>query len=223
MNVLIVVAHPDDEALGAGGTLARHSQNGDHVSIVILADGESSRHGYHQDGIMARQQSAARAAQALGARAPQLLGLPDNALDSLPLLHVVQKLEPFFRSIKPAIVYTHHPHDLNIDHRIVANAVLIACRPISGSPVRAIYTFETASSTEWSIPGALAFSPRRFVDISATLNAKIAALQCYDSEMRQFPHPRSYEAVEALARWRGATVGLAAAEAFEVQREIAFA
>jgi LmbE family N-acetylglucosaminyl deacetylase len=221
MNVLVIVAHPDDEVLGAGGTIARHAARGDNVRILIIADGETSRPGAPPAAMAARQKAAADAARVLGAQLLGCLGLPDQRLDTVPLLEIVQKIEALARKDPPSLVYTHHPHDLNSDHRIVANAVMTAFRPVPGSSVRAIFACEIASSTEWAAPDPkTAFLPRRFVDISATLGRKTDALRCYDSEMRAFPHARSYEAVEALARWRGASVGLPAAEAFDILREI---
>jgi LmbE family N-acetylglucosaminyl deacetylase len=219
LNVLAIFAHPDDEALGAGATLARHAARGDSVRIFFVADGESSREKVAA-GVTGRNAMAAAAARALGAHPPRLMGGPDQRLDTLPLLDIVQWIEREAKPDGPTAVYTHHPHDLNADHRIVANAVLTAFRPLPGSLVRAIYACEVPSSTEWAAPSAQAFVPRRFVDVSATLAKKIEALRCYDGEMRAFPHPRSYEAVEALARWRGATAGLAAAEAFDILRVI---
>lgn len=219
--MLAVFAHPDDEVLGAGATLARHAAAGDAVHILLLADGETSRGGHGEDRVGSRGQAAATAARVLGAAPPRLLGLPDQRLDTVPLLDIVREIEAAAAAISPAIVYTHHPDDLNADHRIVCGAAMTAFRPQPGSAVRAIYACEIASSTEWSPPSDLrGFKPRRFIDVSATLAKKIEALRCYEKEMREFPHPRSYRAVEALAQWRGASAGLAAAEAFDVLREI---
>lgn len=218
MNVAVVVAHPDDEVLGPGGTIARHVKEGDSVHILIVADGETSRRNRAVD---MRAQAAADAARTLGAGPPRLLGLADQRLDTVPLLEVTQAIERMLAETAPSVVYTHHPNDLNADHCIVARAVMTACRPMPGSAVTAIYGFETPSSTEWAPPDATeAFVPARFVDISDTLAVKMAALRHYDAEMRPFPHPRSYEAIEALARWRGATAGMRAAEAFVVLRDL---
>ena len=221
MNVLVVVAHPDDEVLGAGGVMARHAARGDAVDTIIVADGEAARSGHKPSDVEGREKSAIRAAEILGSRKPKFLGFRDQRLDSVPLLDIVQKIEAAALKLQPSLIYTHHLHDLNADHRIVAGAVLTAFRPVPDSSVRAIYACEIASSTEWMpAAAATAFLPRRFVDISGTLARKIEALRCYDGEMRSFPHPRSYEALAALARWRGANVGLEAAEAFDILREI---
>jgi N-acetylglucosamine malate deacetylase 1 len=218
--VLAIFAHPDDEVLGAGATLARHAVSGDSIHVLLVADGETSRAGGGAGRVNARAKAAAEAARILGAKPPSLLGLPDQRLDTVPLLDIVQRIEAEAKKIGPSVVYTHHPRDLNADHRIVAQAVMTAFRPLPNSPVRAIYACEIPSSTGWESPGIDSFTPRRFVNVSATLGKKREALRCYDAEMRPFPHARSYEAIEAMARWRGASAGLPAAEAFDVLREI---
>jgi N-acetylglucosamine malate deacetylase 1 len=222
MKVLVVAAHPDDEVLGCGGTIARHVAKGDEVSLLILTDGVGAR---AVDGEWVRlscdrkQRSTAlsrSAAILLGAGNVRQATLPDNQLDTVPLLRVVQLVDDSVGASD--VVYTHHAGDLNIDHQITHQAVMTACRPMPGSTVKAIYAFEVPSSTEWASDQS--FRPSYFVDISSTLDKKMEALKAYDEEMRDFPHPRSYEAVEALAKWRGASVGLQAAEAFMTLRRI---
>ena len=217
--VLVVAAHPDDEVLGCGGTIARHAGEGDAVTIVILADGETARGSAMPTAT--RKRSAEQAAAALGARPPRLLDLPDNRLDTVALLDIVQLIEAVVVELKPRIVYTHHGADLNLDHALAHRAVLTACRPLPGSTVEAIHCFEVPSSSEWA-PGQQVppFQPNHFVDISAFEKQKAAALDCYRSELRPFPHPRSPEAIQALGRWRGATCGVALAEAFETVRVV---
>jgi len=220
VTVLVVAAHPDDEALGCGGTMARLADEGERIHVLFVADGVSARGQSHLDtGLEARRAAALRAMDILGAAPPIFLDFPDNRLDTVPLLDITQSIEGAIDTLKPRCVYTHHHGDLNIDHRIVHQAVLTACRPLPGSTVAAIYGFETLSSTEWEA-GAPSFDPRRWVDIGRTLERKIAALEAYREEMRPFPHARSIENVRALAMYRGATVGRAAAEAFSVIREI---
>ncbi|MEX0955336.1 MAG: PIG-L family deacetylase [Rhizobiaceae bacterium] len=214
----MIAAHPDDEVLGCGGTIARHSQHDETVEIIFVTDGETSREGAGSNDIDRRRGSARAAAAALGAREPVFLDLPDNRLDSVPLLEIVQTLEKRALELNPRIVYTHHAGDLNIDHRIVAQATLTAFRPQPGSSVRAIYGFEVLSSTGWGNPSDQ-FQPARYVDISATMASKLSALECYDAEMREPPHARSLEAVEHLAGYRGMSFGMQAAEAFTVLRE----
>jgi N-acetylglucosamine malate deacetylase 1 len=219
-RILAVVAHPDDEVLGAGGTLARHSANGDEVHIVFLTDGVGAR-GDNKLAAEQRAKAARLAASRLSANEPHFLDFPDNRLDQVDLLDVTQKIEGVIREIAPTTIYTHHAGDLNIDHALCCRAVLTACRPLPGSTVRRIYAMEVASSTEWALPGAgQTFVPTRFVDISSYLETKRRALEAYAAEMRDFPHARSFESIAALATWRGASVGLRAAEAFVVIREV---
>jgi N-acetylglucosamine malate deacetylase 1 len=218
--VLAVVAHPDDEVLGAGGTLARLSAEGREVHIVFLANGVSAR-GDDKPAAERRAKAARLAASLLGAREPKFLGFPDNRLDTLDLLDIARALEQVIKKVAPSTIYTHHAGDLNIDHVLCHRAVLTACRPLPGSTVRRIYAMEVPSSTEWTSPQLTnAFMPTRFVDISATQELKRRALEAYGEEMRAFPHPRSFGAVNALAAWRGASAGLLSAEAFVVVREI---
>ena len=221
-SVLVIAAHPDDEVLGCGGTVARHAAAGDTVTALIVAEGATSRDAENQTSdVEALQSAARRAAAVLGADEPRFLGLPDNRLDTVPMLDIVRAIEETVAALCPDVVYTHHPADLNVDHRIVAGAAMTACRPLPESSVSSIYAFETVSSTEWAPPSPEdAFLPNRFVDIGDVLDGKTAALGCYESEMRAFPHPRSIEAVTALAQWRGAAVGIEAAEAFMTLREI---
>jgi LmbE family N-acetylglucosaminyl deacetylase len=142
-------------------------------------------------------------------------------MDAVPLLDVAKVVEQAVRRIRPQIIYTHHEGDLNVDHGVTARAVLTACRPLAASPVEAIYGFEILSSTEWAGPAAAhAFLPAHFVNIEREFRTKIKALAAYRREMRDFPHPRSAQAVEALAVWRGAQAGVKKAEAFSVVRTI---
>jgi LmbE family N-acetylglucosaminyl deacetylase len=224
-NVLIVAAHPDDEVLGCGGTIARHVADGDCVSIIFFTDGVGARHigsneRFQSDQIL-RNESAIAAAAILGTTTPVSLGFPDNRLDSVDLLDLVQALEAKGQQIRPTMVYTHWFGDLNIDHRRVYQSVLTAFRPTDTSTVRQIRSFEVPSSTEWGDRSVTPqFNPTSYVDINGFLDVKLRAMRAYAQEMRPFPHPRSSEAMEALARWRGAESGLMAAEAFVQIREI---
>jgi LmbE family N-acetylglucosaminyl deacetylase len=212
--VLVVAAHTDDEALGCGGTIARHVAEGDTVYAVFMADGVSSRAGADQADLTRRMKTAENARRILGIKENFYLGLPDNRMDSIPLIDVVQELERIIDKLKPCIVYTHHHGDLNVDHRITNQAVMTACRPQPGCSVRAIYAFEVMSSTEWATPTAEPFLPNFFVDISAHLSIKSKAVNAYYLEMRKPPHSRSKQHLMSLANHRGQTVGVFAAEAF---------
>ncbi len=169
----------------------------------------------------ALEAAARSAAKIIGAQAPRFAGLPDNRLDSVALLDVIKAIEAVLDELRPALVYTHHGGDLNVDHRVACEAVVTACRPLPDASVRAIYAFETLSSTEWGVRSAhAAFRPNHFVAVAEHLPTKLKALGAYETELRPWPHARSLKAVEALAQLRGASVGCAAAEAFEVLREL---
>jgi len=225
--VLVVAAHPDDEVLGCGGTIARHADAGDQVQVLIVAEGATSRQQQYDrsqadDELFALAQAAQQAGVILGAQDVELLDFPDNRLDSLDRLDLVKQIEERIARHQPQVVYLHHAGDVNVDHRRLHEAVVTACRPTPSQPVRRLLSFEVASSTEWQPPGsAPAFQPNWFVDISAQWPRKREALAAYASEMRPWPHARSVEALEHLARWRGAQVGLEAAEAFCLLRQLA--
>ena len=224
MKVLVIAAHPDDEALGCAGALLWHQARGDEVSIALLGDGVSSR---GQQGEILQQdiEDRARAARAFAAYVHAGLHLPggfkDNCFDTVPFLEIVQTIEGLIGKCQPDLVYTHYGWDLNIDHVITARAVLTALRPGCGHQVRRLLAFEVLSSTEWQSPAlAAAFAPNFFVDITSFLPAKLEALACYQDELRPFPFPRSREGVEHLAAYRGMQAGVKAAEAFMLIREV---
>lgn len=221
-SILVVAAHPDDEVIGCGGSLARHAAKGDTVNIIFLADGESSRiQATSNEKIDKRKAMARKAAKIIGCNEPIFLGLPDNQLDTIPFLDLVQSLENAALKFLPEIIYTHHAGDLNIDHRLACQATLTAFRPQPNSTVKAIYAFEIASSTEWSHSTlSPAFTPNRFHDITAWSDIKDQALVCYESEMRPAPHSRSLDGVQYRELWRGHSMGFQRMESFEVLREI---
>lgn len=225
-TVVIFAAHPDDEVLGVGGTIARHAAAGDQVHIVIAAEGATARDAARntkarQAELDSLQAAARKVAGVLGGTSVRFLGFPDNRCDSIDLLDMVKAVESVISELEPHTVYVHHSGDLNIDHRRLHEAVITACRPQPGCPVKRLLSFETVSSTEWSPPGSLpAFQPTVFVDIDAYWPKKQAAIEAYRHEMRPWPHARSIAAIEHLGRWRGATVGVQMAEAFMMLREV---
>lgn len=219
-NILVIAAHPDDEVLGCGGCIARHVDAGDRVSVAILAQGVTSRGGTEVASAIADlRDQARRANQLLGVSALEFLDFPDNQMDSVTRLSVIQSVEALIERIRPSVIYTHWAGDVNIDHRIIHDAVICACRPQPGHPVESLLFFEVASSTEWQPPySATPFVPNWFVDISQSLERKLAAMAAYSSELRLWPHPRSLDALTSQARWRGSSVGCEAAEAFVLGR-----
>jgi len=215
--VLTIAAHPDDEVLGCGATLAKHSAQGDKVYVLLIADGETAR---GQESTTNRNIQADKAAEILGIKKVISLNLADQRLDTMALLDIVQSIESVIESIQPNIIYTHFANDLNLDHQIVNRAVLTACRPLPDSLIDAIFTFEIQSSTEWSGINKTAFKASHIVNVSGFMEKKMAALRAYDSEMRDFPHSRSYEALDSLAKLRGVQAGFQAAECFQIERQI---
>ena len=208
MNVLIIAAHPDDEVLGCGGTISRLAEDGASVTILILANGLTSRadfdHSREEEMLEIHHERARKAAALMGAKEVSFGGFPDQMMDTIPLLDVTQ-----------------HGGDLNMDHVITFRATMTATRPMKGSVVRKLYSYEVASSTEWAFQQfSPKFLPQVFYDISPFLETKIKAMQIYESEARESPHPRSPEMLRASARRWGAAIGADAAEAFCCVREI---
>ncbi|WP_201767081.1 PIG-L deacetylase family protein [Novipirellula maiorica] len=220
-KVLVVAAHPDDEALGCGGAMACHAAMGDEVAVLFMTDGVSSRLSAGQSEAATRNTAMQSAMSILGVSRFQAMTFPDNAMDSVPLLEITQVIEEFCSDWGvPDTVYTHHASDLNLDHRLTHQAVMTCFRPqpaADGKPTK-ILSFEVLSSTGWEGTTADSFRPNYFVDIRSTLKKKLEALDAYSEEMRPFPHARSLETAEHLARYRGASVGMPAAEAYVVQR-----
>ncbi|HIC44402.1 MAG TPA: PIG-L family deacetylase [Sulfurimonas sp.] len=226
MSILVVAAHPDDEVLGCGASVAKWTEAGNEVHILILAEGATSRDavrnpGNRIDELSALAKAAHSSGDILGVTSVRLLNFPDNRLDSVDLLDVIIAVEEQIKRINPETVCTHHSGDLNIDHRITHQAVVTACRPQPGQVVRRLLSFEVPSSTEWQPPDSgPVFQPNWFEDVSITLDRKLQALEIYTKEMRPWPHSRSFQAVDHLARWRGSSVGCEAAEAFILLREV---
>jgi len=225
MRVLVIAAHPDDEVLGCGATVARLAGEGHEVHAAILGEGLTSRYDHPEDmdrGLLDDiRQTSRRVADLLGVKEVHFRSFPDNRFDTVPLLSIIKEIEGLLEKVRPQVIYTHHGGDLNIDHVITARAVMTAARPLAGGPVKEIYAFEIPSSTEWAFSQFTpAFSPNTFVDVSRTLEIKIQAMLLYESEARLFPHPRSAEALRAMARKWGGTAGVEAAEAFALVRRI---
>ena len=221
MRVLVVVAHPDDEDLGAGGTMLKHSKNNDFVKVIYLATGISSRDKLNKKNSIKKEINSLRldakkSCKILNVAKTEFYDLPDNKMDSIPLLDIVKIIENEIKKEKPDRIYTHHYGDLNIDHRLTYNACLTACRPIS-KKIPELICFEVASSTEWNYP--YSFNPNYFINIDKYIDKKIQAMKMYKNEIREFPHPRSAENLEKIsARW-GSVSGTKHAEAFEIIRK----
>jgi LmbE family N-acetylglucosaminyl deacetylase len=219
MKILVVAAHPDDEILGAGATIARHAKAGNRVTTLILATGLDSRGAADTEAHRRLRAQADKAASIVGMHDLRLASFPDNKMDTVALLDVVKMIEDVASRTNPEIIYTHCARDLNVDHEITARAVATAFRPQPHTLAKRILAFDVPSATDWN-PAATPFAPTTFIDASDTLEAKLKAMACYEGELRPFPHARSLEAIRARAVAWGTHVGLAAAEPFELLREI---
>ena len=221
MKILIVAAHPDDEILGCGGTVARLIEEGYEGYTLLLGEGITSRYSKEErkkqkSEIDKLKKQMIDATKKIGIKKVFDFDFPDNQFDSIPLLNIVKTIEQVKKEISPDIIFTHYKDDLNIDHRITYDAVITASRPMENEPVTTIYSFEVPSSTEWRYP--LCYSPNVFFDISKTIKKKLDAMSLYKSELKKYPHPRSLEAIEVYAKTWGIKVGLKYAEAFKIVR-----
>jgi len=219
MNILIIAPHPDDEVLGCGGTIAKHSSRGDDVYLCIVT--KAYPPDWPEDEIPRRRQEVLRANETLGIRKTHFLDFPTVRLDTIPQKELADSISRFVNKVKPEVVYIPHKGDANKDHRLVFEAAMVATRPKPALGIRKVLCYEILSETEWATPSVEnAFIPNLYVDISETLETKLKAMSEYRLELKEFPHPRSLEAISALAKVRGATAGVEAAEAFALVREI---
>ena len=222
-KILIVVAHPDDEVLGCGGTITRLNKEGYELYTLILGEGITSRDDKRSKEKRGREianlkEQAKKANELIGVKKVFFHDFPDNRFDTVPFLDIVKVIEKIKNQIKPEIIFTHYEKDLNIDHQITYKAVITATRPLREETVKEVYSFEIPSSTEWSYP--LSFSPNAFYDISETMDIKLKALEEYKSELKEYPHPRSLKGIKLIAKTWGMKVGLNYAEAFKCVRII---
>lgn len=223
-RVMVIAAHPDDEVLGCGGTIRRLVNEGCEAYSLILSDGVTSRYNKItpdvSEAIKSRHQESLSAGKLLGYKESLFCHFTDNSFDKEPLLNIVKTIEEYISVIKPSAIFTHHHGDINIDHQIAFRAVQTAVRPMAECPVKELYCFEILSSTEWNFVSSDKFAPNYFVNIETTLKDKLEGMRCYNSELRQFPHPRSIENLEAAAKRWGSVIGCKYAEAFECIRKI---
>lgn len=212
MNILVFAPHNDDEVLGVGGTIHKHVKSGDDVFVCEVTSGEKYK---------LLQAEAAKAHVVLGVKDSIFLNLPVSKLADYEKTLLNQEIDKVIRQIRPEIVYIPFIGDMHLDHRYVTEAVLVAVRPVNNCPVKKVYMYETLSETGWNIPyGERNFIPNMWVDITESIDIKIKAMSCYESQVRGYPNPRSIDAIKALAMYRGSTVSVPYAEAFMVVREI---
>jgi LmbE family N-acetylglucosaminyl deacetylase len=218
-NILILAPHPDDEVLGCGGTIKKLANECNKVYVLVVTRGSSKF--YSDDKIENVRNEALQAHKLLGVKHTFFLDFPAPELDTVPLADISLEISKILNEYKINVLYLPHRGDIHNDHRVVFNAGLVAARPVGDYSVKEIYAYETLSETEWAAPfGDDAFIPTCFVNIENTLDTKKEAMQCFKSQLKAFPNPRSLETIEALAKFRGATVGFKAAEAFMVIRQI---
>jgi len=214
IRVLVIAAHPDDEVLGCGGTIARHVDCGDAVRVLIACEAESLRYG--EAGVGQREHLEAAAAT-LGVTDWTLIGLSDQSLDTMPQREIVEALLSHTGDFEPQRIYCQWGGDVNSDHAALFRAALVAFRPTMTS-VNAFLAWYTPSSTDWAYPRH--FVPDTWIDIEQSIQRKVEAMACYHSEVRQYPHPRSSEALLAQARFWGTQMCLPCAECFQTVRRI---
>ena len=216
MKILVIAPHPDDEVLGCGGTIAKHSENGDDVYLIIATKAYTPD--WTEEFIKNREREIKESNKILGIKKTYFLNYPTVKLDTIPQKELNESIAKIVNKIKPDIVYIPFKGDLNKDHRLLFEASLVALRPIHHK-VKKILSYEILSETEWGQEIEV-FKPNVYVDITKTFNKKIEAMKAYGSELREFPHPRSLKAIEALAIKRGSEIGVKYAESFYLIREI---
>jgi LmbE family N-acetylglucosaminyl deacetylase len=220
MKVIVFAAHPDDDVLGMGGTLCLHAaERADEVRVVCVTDGSSTQYPDDAEKRESKNREAVRAAAVLGVTDYVHLDLPDMRLDTLPHAELNAVVEEHVRDFGPAVVYTAHP-DVNADHRALFDSVAVATRPTPGQPVRRVLTYAPTSSTEWTPAATNWFVPNWFVEVTAAIDRKLEAFACFETERRDYPHPRSERALRAHAEFFGATVGCEYAEPFVLVRNV---
>lgn len=212
MNILVFAPHNDDEVLGVGGTIARFSEEGHKLYVCEVTSGPKYK---------MMQQEATNAHKMLGVEYAFFLNLPVSALVDMKKTELNARIDEIVKKVRPEIVFMPFIGDMHFDHRMVAEAVLVAARPVNECSVKKVYMYETLSETGWNVPvGENSFIPNFWIDIGKTIEKKIEAMLCYQSQLRGSLHPRSTDCIRALAKYRGATVGLNYAESFMLVREI---
>lgn len=219
MNVLVIAAHPDDEVIGAGGTIARHVANGDSVHWCIVTQTYSPP--WSEDDLITIRKQVDEVQHVLGIQQVFFCGFPTVKLNTVPQVDLCSSLERVVEQVQPCVIYTTPRDDINQDHRIVYEATLVAARPLPGSCVRRLLSYEVCTTTRFGLPaGSTGFFPNVYVDIEEYLDRKLEAMRCYKTELREHPHPRSLKGLRLFANERGLSVGMKAAECFQLLREL---
>jgi len=218
-NVLVIAPHPDDEVLGCGGVIKRYSAEGDNVFILVVTRGTARL--FSDERIIKVRSQALQAHALLGVKETFFFDYSAPELDLVSQAKISESISELIIKLKIEILFIPHRGDIHRDHYIVFNAALVSARPIGNYTIKAIYSYETLSETEWAAPFAYdTFIPDHFINIEKYLSSKLDAMACYSGQIRAFPNPRSLEAIEALAKFRGSSVGFKMAEAFMTIRTI---
>ncbi|MEH1166504.1 PIG-L family deacetylase [Micromonospora sp. CPCC 205539] len=219
-RILVVAAHPDDEILGMGGTIAKHAQyEGAEVAVLWVSDGSTGQYPGNREILELKQKEAESAARTLGVVHCIQRELPNMRLDAVPHVEVNRVVEEAVEEFRPDTVYTVYP-DVNLDHRMVFQSVMVATRPRVGCPVRRVLSYATTSAVEWTSPHEASFRPNWFSNITDTIEDKVRAFAYYTTETRAWPHPRSSRAIRANAETWGTWVGWECAEPFLLVRQL---
>ena len=219
-KILVLGAHSDDEVLGVGGTILKVKENNSVVDVLIVTDSASAQYNEKQK-LDNRDSNLHQCCKILKVDNVFQWDLPDMRLDTLSHLEMNKKLSFFIEKSDYDTVFIHHPNDINKDHQVLFDSLMVVCRPMPNQKVKSILTFYTPSSTEWgSFEKNRMFCPNVFVDIENYMDLKLNALSKYTDEVREFPHPRSLENVENVAKYFGSQVGLKFAEPFYLIRSV---
>lgn len=219
MKVLVVAPHADDEVLGVGGTIAKYIDEGNEVYVCVITTGHSSM--FPQEVLDKLRNEAIKAHKFLGINQTYFLDLPAVMLSEVPKHEVNKKINGVIDEVQPDVVFIPHFGDMHLDHYIVSQAAMVCVRPIKDHRILEVYSYETLSETEWNIPHVTnVFIPNTYIDITGYLDKKKIAMEHFTTQLTEFPHPRSIEAIESLAKLRGSTIGVKAAEAFCLVRRI---
>ncbi|TWT45338.1 1D-myo-inositol 2-acetamido-2-deoxy-alpha-D-glucopyranoside deacetylase [Phycisphaerae bacterium RAS1] len=216
MRVLCLAAHPDDEVLGAGGTLLAHRAAGDETALLVATAAYEPN--WSADSIRRKRDECLAAAKLLGVSAVRFLDLPTMHLNTLPAIELNQRVAEAVAELAPDVVYAPPLDDVNRDHTLLFEAALVATRPTGAPGPRALYSFEIPTTTRFA--PCSRWQANTYVDVAAFIDAKLEAMACYQTELRDPPHPRSLESIRVFARERGAAVGLRYAEAHMLIRQV---
>lgn len=224
-RVLVIAAHPDDEVLGLGGTIAKYVKAGAEVAVLIVTDGSSAQYrdnGRLKEIIAVKKRETSNCAEVLGVKHIFYGELPDMKLDVTPHIEINRVIENVINDFRPTVAFTHFIGDVNKDHRCVYESTLVACRPTSEQCIKRLFLYSVPSSTEWNVQNTTnVFLPNWYEDISGEFaEKKYRAMECYKTELRNYPHPRSIQYLRTADIAEGNRVGLLAAESFILLRSI---